>query len=68
MDRDATFALVSRLLVELFEINPADITPEARLYQDLDVDSIDAVDFAVEFKKQTGKQFSPDEFKNIRTV
>ncbi|MDR0564477.1 MAG: phosphopantetheine-binding protein, partial [Azoarcus sp.] len=39
-----------------------------RLYQDLDVDSIDAVDFAVEFKKQTGKQFSPDEFKNIRTV
>jgi acyl carrier protein len=68
MDRDATYATISRLIVELFEVEADRITPEANLYQDLDIDSIDAVDLAVEFRKQTGVQFSPDEFKRIRTV
>ncbi|MDR3212883.1 MAG: acyl carrier protein [Azoarcus sp.] len=68
MDRDATYALISRLLGELFEIAPEKITLEATLYQDLDIDSIDAVDLAVEFRKQTGRQLTPDEFKKIRTV
>ncbi|MDR0634620.1 MAG: acyl carrier protein [Azoarcus sp.] len=68
MDRDAAFALISRLLAELFEIDPAGITLEANLYQDLDIDSIDAVDLAVEFRKQTGRQLTPDEFKKVRTV
>lgn len=68
MDRDDVLAMVSRLLVELFEIDPERITPEAHLYQDLDIDSIDAVDLAVAFGKQTGRQLTPDEFRKIRTV
>ncbi|MDR1063792.1 MAG: acyl carrier protein [Azoarcus sp.] len=68
MDRDAAYALISRLLAELFEIAPEKIAPEANLYQDLDIDSIDAVDLALEFRKHTGRQLSPDEFKKIRTV
>ncbi|MDR1462939.1 MAG: acyl carrier protein [Azoarcus sp.] len=68
MDRDAAYALISRLIAELFEIAPEKISLEANLYQDLDIDSIDAVDLALEFRKQTGRQLSPDEFKKIRTV
>jgi acyl carrier protein len=68
MDRDAAYALISGLLTELFEIAPERISPEANLYQDLDIDSIDAVDLAVEFKKRTGRQLTPEEFKKIRTV
>lgn len=68
MDRDAAFALIARLLAELFEIDPERITLEANLYQDLDIDSIDAVDLAVEFRKRTGRQLTPDEFKKVRTV
>ncbi|MDR3300279.1 MAG: phosphopantetheine-binding protein [Candidatus Accumulibacter sp.] len=68
MDKEATFALIARLLTELFAIEPEKISLEADLYRDLDIDSIDAVDLAIEFKKQTGRQLSPDEFKQIRTV
>ena len=67
-DRDATYALIVKLLTELFAIPPEKITLDANLYQDLDIDSIDAVDLAIEFKKQTGRQLTPDEFKQIRTV
>lgn len=53
---------------ELFEIDAQKITPEANLYQDLDIDSIDAVDLVVELKKMTGKKIQPDEFRSVRTV
>ncbi|MDR2450383.1 MAG: phosphopantetheine-binding protein [Candidatus Accumulibacter sp.] len=68
MDRNAAYGSIRKLLVELFEIDPEKITFDANLYQDLDIDSIDAIDLAVEFKKQTGRQLAPDEFKKIRTV
>lgn len=55
-------------LVELFEIDASDIHPESRLYEDLDIDSIDAVDMVVELKRFTGKRINPDDFKSVRTV
>ena len=59
---------VSALLVKLFEIDPQDIKPEARLYEDLELDSIDAVDMIVHLQKKTGKKIKPEEFKAVRTV
>ena len=53
---------------DLFETDPADIKPEATLYEDLDIDSIDAVDLVIELKKITGKRIEPDDFKEVRTV
>ncbi|WP_116367597.1 acyl carrier protein [Parahaliea mediterranea] len=60
--------LLASLLTDMFEVPPHSITPEARLYEDLDVDSIDAVDLIVELRGITGKQIDPDEFKTVRTV
>lgn len=65
---DEIFAQLKTWLVDLFEIDENKITPEAHLYDDLDIDSIDAVDLVVEIRKITGKQISPDDFKNVRTV
>ncbi|HBA33052.1 MAG TPA: acyl carrier protein [Gammaproteobacteria bacterium] len=59
---------VQSVMNELFDIEKTDITPEANLYQDLDIDSIDAVDLVVEIKKYTGKKISPEDFKNVATV
>ena len=42
-DQHAIYNEVSALLVKLFEIDPQEIKPEARLYDDLELDSIDAV-------------------------
>lgn len=66
--REEIFTLLSKLLVDMFEVEPGDINPGANLYEDLDIDSIDAVDLVVELRAITGKQIDPDEFKAVRTV
>ncbi|KFB99311.1 acyl carrier protein [Trabulsiella guamensis ATCC 49490] len=62
------FDEVSALLIKLFDVAREDITPEARLYEDLELDSIDAVDMIVHLQKKTGKKIKPEEFKAVRTV
>ena len=66
--REDIATLLGTLLTDMFEVAPESITPQARLYEDLDVDSIDAVDLIVELRGITGKQIDPDEFKAVRTV
>ncbi|ENM5758487.1 acyl carrier protein [Vibrio mimicus] len=62
------FEQVKAALIELFELDEDDIQPGANLYQDLDLDSIDAVDLVVHLQKVTGKKIQPEEFKTVRTV
>lgn len=66
--REEIFATLKELLVEMFEAEPEAITGDAQLYDDLDIDSIDAVDLVVRLKEITGKKIKPEEFKQVRTV
>jgi acyl carrier protein len=59
---------LQRYLVEMFEVPPEKVTPDARLFEDLDLDSIDAVDLIVKLQELTGRKFKPEEFKSVRTV
>ncbi|OCH14683.1 MULTISPECIES: acyl carrier protein [unclassified Aliivibrio] len=68
VNREQVLEQVTAALVELFEIDEADITLDAKLYTDLDLDSIDAVDLVVHLQKVTGKKIKPEEFKEVRTV
>jgi len=56
------------VLSDLFEIKPEKIVPEAHLYDDLDIDSIDAVDLFLTLKEITGRKIQPQAFKDVRTV
>ena len=53
---------------ELFEINPARIVPEARLADDLEIDSIDAVDLIERVRRVIGRKVTPEDFRSVRTV
>ena len=66
--KEEIHARLKEVLVELFEIDPAKITPEAHLYQDLGIDSIDAIDLLLRLKELTGRKIQPETFKNVRTV
>ena len=59
---------IVRILDEKFGIEAARITPEAKLYDDLDIDSIDAVDLIVQLKPLVGKRLNAEAFKSVRTV
>ncbi|MEH3919085.1 acyl carrier protein [Enterobacter asburiae] len=67
-EQETIYQEVCGLLTKLFEIDPQDITPEARLYEDLELDSIDAVDMIVHLQKKTGKKIKSETFKSVRTV
>ena len=59
---------LTSILVEDFEIDEKQITPEAHLFEDLDLDSIDAVDLVVRVQQFTGKKIPPENFKQIKTI
>ncbi len=66
--KEQIFEELKNILIEELEIAEQDIKPEANLFEDLDLDSIDAVDIAVRMQKFTDKKLSPAEFKQIKTV
>jgi acyl carrier protein len=68
MTRDEIFSTLSGYLTEMFEVPADSITEEARLFEELDLDSIDAVDLVVKLQDVTGKKFKPEQFKTVRTV
>ena len=61
--RDEVLDRIRSTLVELFELSPADVTPEARLYEDLEIDSIDVVDLMDEVHRHTGRKATPEDFR-----
>jgi acyl carrier protein len=56
--REDIFATLRDALVELFELEAERVTLDANLYQDLEIDSIDAVDLIDHIKRQTGKKLA----------
>ena len=66
--REQILEAIRDIMVEMFEMDPAAIVPEAKLYEDLDFDSIDAVDMIVRLKEVTGKMVKPEDFKSARSI
>ena len=68
MTKDEIFQRIVGILVETFDIEAERIVPEARLRDDLDIDSIDAVDLIVQLKPLVGQRLQPEAFKMVRTI
>lgn len=66
--KDEIFDQIKRTMVDLFETDPAEITSQSDLYEDLDLDSIDAIDLVVRLQELTGKTIKPEDFKSARSV
>lgn len=59
---------IKNFLVEEMEIDAAKILPEARLKEDLGIDSLEVVDTVVFVEREFGFKMKSEEFKTIRTV
>jgi acyl carrier protein len=68
LSRDAIFEHLREYLDEMFEIPRERVTLGARLFEELDLDSIDAVDLVVKLQDLTGRRIKPESFKAVRTV
>ena len=68
MNTDLIYTKLTELLSSEFEIDPGAVSPEKRLYDDLDLDSLDAVDLVVSLKDHIEGKIDPALFKDARTV
>ncbi len=66
--REEILVEVQKTLKELFDIDPSRVTLETRVVEDLDLDSIDAIDLAVRIEELTGSRLPEDALRSIRTV
>jgi len=66
--RSEIVARVNQTLVEEFEISTDRITPEKRLREDLDLDSLDAVDMIAALEQGLKIRVDEEEARKIRTV
>jgi len=62
------FSTLRDALVELFELEPERIHSGAHLYQDLEIDSIDAIDLIDHVRRKTGYKLEAEDFRSVRTV
>jgi acyl carrier protein len=68
VNRGEIYAEVQRRIAEMFEIDPASIQEDSLLREDLDLDSIDAIDLAVKIQELTGARVEEAQLRTIRTV
>jgi acyl carrier protein len=66
--RDEIFARIVEILSDSFELDPKKITRASTLYEELDLDSIDAIDIFTQLRELTGRRPDPADARKVRTV
>jgi acyl carrier protein len=59
---------IQEMMKELFELEPDRVHPDARLIEDLELDSLDAIDLAVKVEESTGLAFDEQKIRSLRTI
>lgn len=68
MTKEVVIEKVNKFLIEEFEIEEELVTPDANLRDDLDIESLDFVDIAVEIEKEFNFKLNGEEMVNVRTL
>lgn len=68
MTEQDIFNRLKEVLADSFRLDPDKITLDSHLFKDLDLDSIDAVELAIQLQDFTGRRVKAQEFKDVRTV
>lgn len=69
MTRAEIVSITNDVFAESFEIEPERLVPEAQIFQDLGLDSLDTVDLVVALQKRFAVQIRDDaRIRSIRTL
>jgi len=66
--KDEVLKWVVEILAHEFGLDAASLRPEMRLAEDLDLDSIDAIDMAVRIEEKTGLALSGEDLQSVQTI
>lgn len=59
---------IQLMMKELFKLDPDRVQPAARLVEDLELDSLDAMDLAVKVEEITGLALEEAKLRELRTI
>lgn len=59
---------IQEMMKELFDLDAARVHPAARLIEDLELDSLDAIDLAVKVEEVTGHALDEQKIRSLRTI
>ncbi len=68
MNSDEALQKIKEIFAKNFGLTSEQVLPESKLYEELGLDSLDAVDLVLELQDLTGKKITPEVFKGVRTV
>ena len=68
MDKEEILYKVEDVVVDLLAIDRAIIKPATKLYEDLDFDSIDAIELILQLEEKYDEKISADKLKSARTI
>ena len=68
MTREEVIAEVNRIMIDEFELEEEILTPEARLLEELELDSLDGVDFIVALEKRFECRIQEEEARKLSTL
>lgn len=66
--RESLLTQLKIIMQEQFDLDPDDIEMSSRLREDLDIDSIDAVNLLIELKSLTAKKIALENFHQVKTI
>jgi len=66
--QEEVYDKIKEVLVEEFEVEPDMISPDANLFTDLELDSLDAIDLMVTLDKELGIEIKTEEMQEMRTI
>ncbi len=68
MDKEEILYKVEDVIVDFLAIDRALIKPETKLFEDLDFDSIDAIELILQLEEKYDEKISADKLKSARTI
>ena len=68
MEKSEVIEKINHTFIENFEIEPEKLKKESRLFQDLELDSLDAVDMIVHMEQNLGIKVDIQKFSSVRTL
>jgi acyl carrier protein len=70
MTRDEIKSKITTAVLELFAVEEEQLTESAKLYEELDIDSIDTIDLLLSLNQGIDQEldFEPEHFRDVETL
>ena len=68
MDRQTLIKEINEVMVDGFELDPSQLKPEAKIVDDLELDSLDAIDMLVYLEDKINIKVDAETFRNVKTL